>query len=151
MSWFPVPVRPALVGAGVLLAVSDLLEEFNSGATFSAGARQLPWQAGAMVGSVGVFVLAVALVAVQARQAGRAGRLGPVAALVAGAGTTLMAGVTWSTAFLDPAAARVVPAFLDNTPPPILVVGYFGSLVLFAIGWALFAIVRARQAGLGGP
>jgi hypothetical protein len=76
--------------------------------------------------------------------AGRAGRLGPVAALVAGAGTTLMAGVTWSTAFLDPAAARVVPAFLDNTPPPILVVGYFGSLVLFAIGWALFAIATLR-------
>lgn len=147
MSRYLVPLRPPLVVAGGLLALSDVLEELNSGATFSAGARTLPWQAGAMLSLVGVYVLAVALVAVHARQAERTGRLGLAAALLAGAGTALMCGLSWSTAFLDPAAARVVPAFLDNTPPAILVVGYFGSLGLFAVGWVCYAIVTLR-AGL---
>jgi hypothetical protein len=97
-----------------------------------------------MLSLVGVFVLAVALVAVHARQAERSGRLGLIAALLAGAGTVLMSGVSWSTAFLDPAAARVVPAFLDNAPPAILVVGYFGSLALFSLGWVFYAIVTLR-------
>jgi hypothetical protein len=144
MSRFLVPLRPTLAVAGVLLTLSDLLEELNSGATFSAGARSLPWQTGAALGLVGMFVLAVALVAVHARQAERSGRLGLIAALVAGAGAVLMSGVSWSTAFLDPAAARVVPAFLDNTPPAILVIGYFGSLALFATGWVFYAIVTLR-------
>lgn len=144
MSGYLVPLRPTLVVAGALLALSDVLEELNSGATFSAGARTLPWQIGAMLSLVGVFVLAVALVAVHARQAERSGRLGAIAALLAGAGTALMCGLSWSTAFLDPAAARVVPAFLDNTPPTILVVGYFGSLALFAVGWVCYMIVTLR-------
>jgi hypothetical protein len=144
MSRFLVPLRPTLAVAGVLLALSDVLEELNSGATFSARARTLPWQTGAMLSLVGVFVLAVALVAVHARQAERSGRLGLIAALLAGAGTVLMSGVSWSTAFLDPAAARVVPAFLDNAPPAILVVGYFGSLALFSLGWVFYAIVTLR-------
>jgi hypothetical protein len=139
-----IAVRPTLAVAGVLLGASNVLQETNSGPTFSAGARTLPWETGSVLSLVGMFVLAVALVAVHARQADRAGRVGLVAAVAAGAGTVLMSGVAWSTAFLDPAAARVVPAFLDNTPPAILVVGYFGSLVAFALTWLCYAIVTLR-------
>ena len=57
----------------------------------------------------------------------------------------LLACVTWSTAFLDPAAAKVAPALIDNTPPAILVVGFFLSLAWFGLSWAAYAIVMLRS------
>jgi hypothetical protein len=83
-------------------------------------------------------------VALHARQADQVGAFGLFGALIAGAGTVLFSGLCWSQTFLDPAAARVVPAFLDDQPPAALVVGLYLSLALFAVGWLLYAIATLR-------
>jgi hypothetical protein len=136
--------KPVVTSAGVLLAFSDIAEEIAPGGKYSDHVLTTVFRAGAFVGLIGVFALALALIQLQNRQTEQIGSGALVAALFAGFGTMLLACVTWSTAFLDPAAARVAPALIDNTPPAILVVGYFMSLVWFGLSWAAYAIVMLR-------
>jgi hypothetical protein len=56
----------------------------------------------------------------------------------------LLFAINWSTTFLDPAAAKVAPGFINNTPPAILVAGYFGSLAVFALAWVAYSVVMLR-------
>jgi hypothetical protein len=92
----------------------------------------------------GAFMLALALLALRAWRAERTVGAGRAAAIVAGFGTMLLFAINWSTTFLDPAAAKVAPGFINNTPPAILVAGYFGSLVVFALAWVAYSVVMLR-------
>jgi hypothetical protein len=137
--------KSAIVGAGVLMAASDALQGVTGGARFSDQVVKPTYLAGSVLGLIGVLVLALALLALHARLGDRVGPAGRAVAIVAGFGIMLLAGVTWSTTFLDPAAAKVAPGFINNTPPPILVAGYFGSLAVFGLAWAAYSIVMLRS------
>ena len=137
--------KPVVTSAGVLLALSDIAEEIAPGSKYSDHVVTPAFRAGAFIGLIGVFVLALGLIQLHNRQTERMGRGALVAALFAGFGTMLLACLTWSTAFLDPAAAKIAPALIDNTPPGILVVGFFMSLAWFGLSWAVYAVVMLRS------
>jgi len=137
--------KSVVVSAGALLAASDALQGVTGGAKFSDQVVKPTYLAGSVLGLIGVFMLALALLALQARQAERTGRGNRPAAIAAGLGIMLLAGVSWSVTFLDPAAAKVAPGFINNTPPAILVAGYFGSLVIFGLAWAAYSVVMLRS------
>ena len=137
--------KSVLAGAGVLLAASDALQGITRGATFSDQVVKPTYLVGSALGLIGAFVLALALLALQARRAERTGRAGRAAAIAAGFGTMLLFAVNWSTTFLDPAAAKVAPGFINHTPPAILVAGYFGSVAIFGLAWVAYAVVMLRS------
>lgn len=137
--------KSVVAGAGALLVASDLLQQITRGATFSDQVVKPTYLAGSVLGLIGVFMLALALLAMEARQAGRPGRGRRAVAVAAGFGTMLLAAVQWSTTFLDPAAAKVAPGFINNTPPAILVAGYFGTLAVFGLSWAAYSVVMLRS------
>lgn len=137
--------RSVVVGAGALLAAGDTLQEITGGAKFSDQVVKPTYLAGSVLGLIGVFVLALALLALQARQTELTGRGHRAVAIAAGFGTMLLFAINWSTTFLDPAAAKVVPGFLDNTPPAILVAGYFGSTAVFGLAWVAYSVVMLRS------
>jgi len=137
--------KSVVVSAGALLAASDALQGVTGGAKFSDQVVKPTYVAGSVLGLAGIFVLALALLALQARQAERTGRGGRAAAIAAGLGIMLLASINWSVTFLDPAAAKVAPGLINNTPPAILVAGYFGSLVVFGLAWVAYSVVMLRS------
>ncbi len=137
--------KSVLAGAGVLLAASDALQGITRGATFSDQVVKPTYLVGSALGLIGAFVLALALLALQARRAERTGRADRAAAIAAGFGTMLLFAVNWSTTFLDPAAAKVAPGFINHTPPAILVAGYFGSVAIFGLAWVAYSVVMLRS------
>jgi amino acid transporter len=101
--------RPALVAAGGFLFAGNILS-LGRPAKFSDAALTPMFEVSSALLLLGAVAVLVALVALHARQADQVGAFGLFAALVAGAGTVLFSGVCWSQTFLDPAAAKVVPA-----------------------------------------
>jgi hypothetical protein len=71
---------------------------------------------------------------------------GGVAALLAGAGTLLLAGGAWSQLVMLPALAVEAPA-MANEGHPLVTAGYVGSFLLAGAGWLLVAL-RVRRDGL---
>jgi hypothetical protein len=71
---------------------------------------------------------------------------GGVAALLAGAGTLLLAGGAWSQLVMLPALAVEAPA-MANAGHPLVTAGYVGSFLLAGAGWLLVAL-RVRRDGL---
>ena len=136
--------QSVVAGAGVLLAASDILQGVTGGATFSDQVVKPTYLAGSAFGLIGAFMLALALLTLQARRAERAGRASRAVAVAAGFGVMLLFAVNWSTTFLDPAAAKVVPSFINNTPPVILVAGYFSSVAIFGLAWVAYSIMMLR-------
>ena len=53
--------------------------------------------------------------------------------------------------FVDPAAAKTYPAFINDTPPTILVVGFFATLVWFGLSWVVYSVVALRSGALPRP
>src|SRR5579859_230513 len=144
--WIPVSgFKSVVVSAGVLIAASDALQGVTGGGKFSDQVVKPTYLAGSVLGLIGMLVLALALLALHARQADRAGRAGRAVAVATGFGIMLLAGVAWSTTFLDPAAAKVAPGFINNTPPAILVAAFFGSLAVFGLAWVAYSIVMLRS------
>lgn len=143
--------KPVVAGAGILLALSDILQGTTSGSTFSDQVVRPTYVAGSFLGLVGCFVLGLALLQVHSRVSDRTGRAGLIAALAAGFGVMLLAAVNWSTSFVDPAAAKTYPAFINDTPPTILVVGYFATLLWFGLSWVVYAVVAMRSGTLPRP
>jgi hypothetical protein len=137
--------KSVVAGAGVVLAASDILQEITGGAKFSDQVVKPTYLAGSALGLIGVFMLALALLALQARRAERTGPASRAVAIAAGFGIMLLFAVNWSTTFLDPAAAKVAPGFIDNTPPAILVAGYFSSMAIFGLAWLGYSVVMLRS------
>jgi hypothetical protein len=140
--------KPVVATAGILLALSDVLQEVTSGSTFSDQVVRPTYMAGSFLGLVGCFVLALAVIQLRARIGDRTSRGGLVAALFAGFGVMLLAAVNWSTSFVDPAAAKAYPAFINDTPPAILVAGFFTTLAWFGLSWVAYAVVMIRSGAL---
>ncbi len=136
--------KPTLVLAGLLLLVGTVLSSFSMPSKFSEAAGTPLFEFSAVLVLVSSMLLVLALIVLHARQVDESGRFGLAAGLVALVGTMLFSGVSWSQTFLDPAAAKVVPAFLDDVPPTVLVIGLFGTLVLFGLGWMVYAIATLR-------
>lgn len=137
--------KSVVAGAGVVLVAGDTLQEITTGATFSDQVVKPTYIAGSVLLLIGTFVLALALLALQARQAERPVRRSRATAIAAGFGTMLLFAINWSTTFLDPAAAKVVPGFINNTPPAGLIAGYFGSVAIFGLAWAAYSVVMLRS------
>ena len=137
--------KPVVAGAGVVLVAGDTLQEITTGATFSDQVVKPTYIAGSALLLIGAFLLALALLALRARQAERPVRGSRAMAIAAGFGTMLLSAISWSTTFLDPAAAKVVPGFINNTPPASLVAGYFGSVAIFGLAWAAYSVVMLRS------
>jgi hypothetical protein len=149
MTRFASLFRPAMLAAGGLLFVGNILT-LGRPAKFSDAALTPMFEVSSALLLLGAIALLVALVALHARQADQVGGFGLFAALIAGAGTVLYSGIGWSQTFLDPAVAKVVPAFLDaDQPPAVLLVGFYLSLALFALGWLLYAIATLRAHVVG--
>ena len=137
--------KSVLVGAGVLLVAGDTLQEITTGAKFSDQVVKPTYIVGSALLLIGGFVLALALLALRARQAERPVRGSRAMAIAVGFGIMLWSAVNWSTTFLDPAAAKVVPGFLNNTPPAGLVAGYFSSVAIFGLAWVAYCVVMLRS------
>jgi hypothetical protein len=143
MARFDSLFRPTVVGAGVLLSAGNVMS-LGRPDRFSDAAKTALFELSSVLLLVGGFALLFALVGMHVRQGDRAGGFGLFAAIVAAVGTVLFCGLSWSQTFLDPAAAKVVPAFLDDQPPAVLIAGLYLSLALFAVGWVLYAIATLR-------
>jgi hypothetical protein len=86
------------------------------------------------------MLLVLGLVGLYARQSQAAGLLGLLGFLAAFAGTILLAGFFWSSAFIAPALANAAPTLLNAGPPP----GLTPTFSTFAIGWILFGVASLR-------
>lgn len=136
--------KPTLIVTGLLLLAGTLLNSFGLPGKFSDAARTPMFELSAALLLLSSMLLVLALITLHARQADESGRFGLFAGLLALAGTMLFAGTGWSETFLDPAAAKIVPAFLNDVPPGVLVVGFFGTGILFGLGWMMYAIATLR-------
>ena len=90
-------------------------------------------------------LLLIALVALYWRQAHAAGVFGAVAFCIAVIGTVALAGDMWFEGFASPWIARVAPAmFSADRTGSSLVTAWLVTVVLFALGWALFGLASWR-------
>lgn len=129
-------IRLGAIGAvlsGVLLIVQESLHS-----AFGETSATLAF-VGLLMYAVHVPLATVALIGLHLRQSGAAGRFGMFAFLVALLGQLLLAGLVWASLFVEPAA----PALLEN-PPAVLITGFLGSLVVYALGWLLFGVATLR-------
>ncbi len=125
--------------AGVLLVISAVIALDQSGEPseiVTTGAYAFS----SVLEIIAVVLLALGLVGLYARQSEVAGLLGLVGFLVAFAGTILLAGFFWSSAFIAPALANAAPTLLNAGPPP----GLTPTFGIFAIGWILFGVASLR-------
>jgi hypothetical protein len=87
----------------------------------------------------------IALVALYWREAQEAGAFGAVAFCIAVTGTVALAGDMWFEGFASPWIARVTPEmFSADRTGSSLVKAWLVTVVLFALGWALFGIASWR-------
>ncbi|MEV6491124.1 hypothetical protein AB0M20_21305 [Actinoplanes sp. NPDC051633] len=94
-------------------------------------------------------LLLIALVAMYERQARAAGGFGAVAFCTAATGTVALAGDMWFEGFAVPWLAQVAPAtFEADRSGTLLSAAWLVSVVLFALGWALFGLASWRARSL---
>jgi hypothetical protein len=90
-------------------------------------------------------LMVIALVALYWREAQEAGVFGAVAFCIAVTGTVALAGDMWFEGFASPWIARVTPEmFSADRTGSSLVKAWLVTVVLFALGWALFGIASWR-------
>ena len=144
--------RPHLVRWGTRAAVAaPVLSAFSIAAGIPVFADELRDVAGSprwvlVTGSalVLLLLLGLALIALYLVQEHRLGALGHAGALLALAGTVLAAGGAWDSVFTVPYLADVAPGVLDRATSGSLLAGYVVSYLVFAIGWAAFAVATLR-------
>ena len=91
------------------------------------------------------FPILIALVALYWREAQEAGLFGAVAFCIAVIGTVALAGDMWFEGFASPWIAQVTPeTFSADRTGSSLVKAWLVTVVLFALGWALFGIASWR-------
>ncbi len=125
----------ALFVAAELLGLPTLNEE-----TFSETVATTSYAVQQLLFLLGVVFVLLGLVGLYVRQSEGAGALGLVGFLVAFAGTVLVAGFIWASAFIAPALADTAPHVLDGGPPP----GILPSIIAFGLGWLLFGVATLR-------
>ena len=90
-------------------------------------------------------LILIALVALYWREAQEAGLFGAVAFCIAVTGTVALAGDMWFEGFASPWIAQVTPeTFSADRTGSSLVKAWLVTVVLFALGWALFGIASWR-------
>ena len=90
-------------------------------------------------------LILIALVALYWREAQEAGLFGAVAFCIAVTGTVALAGDIWFEGFASPWIAQVTPeTFSADRTGGSLVKAWLVTVVLFALGWALFGIASWR-------
>ena len=90
-------------------------------------------------------MLLIALVALYFLQAVQAGRFGAVAFCIALVGTVGLAGDEYFEGFAAPWAIGIAPGLVEFEHGSVLLAAWFVSVVLFALGWALFGLVSYRN------
>lgn len=132
--------------AGVLLIAADLLSltispKFPSVESLTSG----PYAVQSVLKLVAAALLLLGLFMLYARQAKAAGTLGLAGFLVAFAGTALMVGAFWATAFFAPTLAAGAPEYFDaEGPTGRLADAFVVSWALFILGWILFGVATLR-------
>ncbi len=90
-------------------------------------------------------LLLIALVALYGRQAGQAGRFGAIAFCTAVVGTMGLAGDMWFEGFAMPTLTQISPEILGLPPTfSLLRLAWLVSVILFSLGWILFAVASWR-------
>ena len=139
---------PLALAAGVLIVVAQLVMLPFDPDDHVATSTDPVFQVGGVVYMVGFCVLMLALVGAYGWGLHKApGRLGLIAFVTAIVGTMLLAGDLWFETFAVPWLADEAPAVLDtdeHPPSTLLAIGAVSSYLLFAAGWALFAIASYR-------
>jgi hypothetical protein len=147
----------AAISAGMLEALFAVLDFFlfppsqpfiqTSSLSFSQQAATDAWVIEQVVNWVAKVFLLWALVGLYSRQAKETGVLGFIAFLLAFVGITLVFGTIWGFFLLAPDLARAAPAFLDSSPTPFSLLGFFGFLLPFPLallGFLLFGVASLR-------
>lgn len=133
------PWRTVLMAAALFLLAGGTLQAAAHQDTFSATAETWEYQLGAWATVVGCVALVTALPRL---------RLASTAATTAAVvGTSLLAGLAFAEATVNPAIADAAPTLLDDTPNASMAVGLAVSTVAFAIGWLTLGVVLLRQGG----
>jgi len=136
---------PFALIAGALMLVSQLVWLPFDTDDHQATSQNVVFQAGGVAYLIGFCMLMLALVAAYGWQAEKAGTFGLVAFLTAIVGTMLLAGDLWFETYAVPwIADSQAPQILDEDPSALIAAGAVSSYVLFAVGWALFAIASLR-------
>lgn len=131
----------AAMAGGALFVVAELLglPTLNE-ETYSETVTRTSYAIQQLLFLLGVVFVLLGLVGLYVRQSEAAGALGLVGFLVAFAGTVLIAGFLWASAFIAPALADTAPHVLDGGPPP----GILPSIIVFGLGWLLFGVATLR-------
>lgn len=123
----------ALAGFVVVVGSSSVAEGAASASFYVPTVAALASTALLAVGLVGLFLF-------QEEHLGRLGLAGFVLALV---GTIFAAGGQWTYVFVMPQFAPAVPELINEGSGSVLI-GFFGSYVVMAIGWLLFGLATLR-------
>jgi hypothetical protein len=127
----------AMMG-GALFVVGDLLG-LTLGGDFAESADTATFFAQQILFLLGAVLVLGGLVGLYVRQAEAAGTLGLVGFLVAFLGTALIAGLSWTQAFIVPFLAAESPALLGTEP-----LGSILSFITFTVGWLVFGVAVLR-------
>lgn len=135
----------AAVGAGVLLAVSELLGLTIDYDNLRVEVTTGFWFVSSLGFMLGAILLLGALIGIYLRQAEAAGTLGLLGFLVAFVGTALVVGATWADGFFTPGLAEVAPEVLGTEElPALLNFGFTLSFGLASLGWLLLGVATLR-------
>ena len=129
----PLFALAALVGFIAVVGSDDI----------SDAARSASFYFPAVMALASIACLAVALVGLFLRQEQQLGSLGVAGFLVALVGTLVAAGGLWTYVFVVPHFAAAVPEMINESTGSVLV-GFFGSFALMAVGWLLFGLATLR-------
>jgi len=122
------------IAAGLPIFADDMREAATTGR----------WTAATGGALVTLVLLAVALLGLHRAQERAFSAFGHASMLVALVGTLLAAGGAWDSVFTVPYLAEHAPAVLDRATDGSLLAGYISSYLVFAAGWACFAVATLR-------
>lgn len=127
----------ALVG-GVLIVFGDVVG-LTLGGDFAEAATTGSFVVQQLLLLLGTVLVLFGLFGLYVSQSEAAGALGIVGFLLAFLGTALVAGISWSQAFITPFVATAAPELLEveNFAFPL-------TFLIFAVGWVLFGVATLR-------
>ncbi len=130
----------AAIASGLSLVVAEFVTLGFFGYDFSTTATTGAYALYSVLIMITGVLLPLGLVGLYARQLEASGPLGLVGFVVAFAGTVLVAGFFWTSAFIAPVLAVEAPELLAVRSLP----GFFRSFLVFGLGWLLFGVATLR-------